>query len=165
MDGRSEGGQRRPPFIPACGALSSYFSPNFFLPESRWMASSSRLIFVPSRLAESTHAIYIRRYDGARLSKSRRAAGFLRSACSMYGDNFKSNGLFGTVDSICWCALQSSRHQTPAGFELCIPFAVHGRPFAIRLAWRELAGITCIIETLDQAVAHPKQSASLTASS
>ena len=50
------------------------------------------------------------------------------------------------------CSVQASRHQPPACLELRIAFAVRGRPDAIRLARCELAGITRIIEALDETI-------------
>lgn len=50
-------------------SIAAYFNPSFLPAASRRTASSSRPIFVACCLAESIQAMYVRRYEGARLWK------------------------------------------------------------------------------------------------
>ena len=60
---------RAPEYV-VSGFEPDYCRPGFLLALSISTACRSRLCFVTSRLAVSTHATYIRRYEGARLSKN-----------------------------------------------------------------------------------------------
>ena len=90
MSPKSPGRDERMPVIPTTGlcetsapmvptlektcndlgeSIAAYFNPSFLPAASRRMASSRRLVFVACCLAESIHAMYARRYEGARLWK------------------------------------------------------------------------------------------------
>src|SRR5437870_3252346 len=56
------------------------------------------------------------------------------------------------IASISWRAVQSSRHQSPDRLKLRIPLAIDSGPPAVGSPRRELAGVTRIIQTLDQTI-------------
>src|SRR5262245_38222239 len=72
---------------------SPHFKPSFLPAASSWIASFSRRIFVDCCLAESIQPMYIRRYEGARLSKKFHAVGCFLNASRMYRGTFENDDL------------------------------------------------------------------------